>query len=99
MQSEKRWPWIKHLFADGAYDRRHLLDKAAYLDFVIEVVRRLDAEPGFKVLRRRWVVERSFGWMTRYRRLVRDYERRLDVSEAMIYLAMGSLLVRRISHP
>jgi putative transposase len=95
----KRWPWIKHLFADGAYDRRQLLDKAAYLDFVIEVVRRLDAEPGFKVLPRRWVVERSFGWLTRYRRLVRDYERRLDVSEAMIYLAMGSLLVRRVTHP
>ena len=95
----KRWPWIKHLFADGAYDRRQLLDKAAYLDFVIEVVRRLDVEPGFKVLPRRWVVERSFGWLTRYRRLVRDYERRLDVSEAMIYLAMGGLLVRRICHP
>jgi len=95
----KRWPWIKHLFADGAYDRRQLLDKAAYLDFVIEVVRRLDTEPGFKVLPRRWVVERSFGWLTRYRRLVRDYERRLDVSEAMIYLAMGGLLVRRICHP
>jgi|SRR6266566_96239 putative transposase len=95
----KRWPWVKHLFADGAYDRRQLLDKAAYLDFVIEVVRRLDAEPGFKVVPRRWVVERSFGWMTRYRRLVRDYERRLDVSEAMIFLAMGGLLVRRITHP
>jgi putative transposase len=95
----KRWPWMKHLFADGAYDRRQLLDKAAFLDFVIEVIRRLDAEPGFKVVPRRWVVERSFGWLTRYRRLVRDYERRLDVSEAMIYLAMGSLLVRRINHP
>jgi putative transposase len=43
------------------------------------------------------VVERSFGWLTRYRRLVRDYEGHLDVSEAM-YAAMGSLLVRRISH-
>jgi transposase len=76
-----------------------LLDKAAYLDFVIEVIRRLDSEPGFKVVPRRWVVERSFGWMTRVRRLVRDYERRLDVSEAMIFIAMGSLLIRRISHP
>jgi len=37
--------------------------------------------------------------MTRFRRLVRDYERRLDVSEAMIFIAMGSLLIRRISHP
>ncbi|WP_225764519.1 IS5 family transposase [Inquilinus sp. Marseille-Q2685] len=92
----KRWPWIKHLFADSAYDRGKLMDKAAYLDFVIEVVRRIDA--GFKVLPRRWVVERTFGWMTRWRRLVRDYEARIDVSEAMIHVAMGSLLLRRIAH-
>jgi transposase len=65
----KRWPWIKHLFADGAYDRRKLMDKAAFKDFVIEIVRRIDSEPGFKVLPRRWVVERTFGWMTRWRRL------------------------------
>lgn len=94
----KRWPWIKHLFADGAYDRTQLMDKAAFLDFVVEVVRRIDAEPGFKVVQRRWVVERTFGWMTRWRRLVRDYEKRIDVSEAMIHVAMGSLLLRRINH-
>jgi putative transposase len=94
----KRWPWLKHLFADGAYDRRQLLDKAAFLDFTIEVVKRIEGETGFHVLPRRLVVERSFGWLTRYRRLVRDYEKRLDVSEAMIYAAMGSLLVRRIAH-
>src|SRR6201991_1770197 len=81
----KRWPWVKHLFADGAYDRTRLLDKAAFLDFVVEAVRRTDTEPGFKVVPRRWVVERSFGWLTRYRRLVCNYEARLDVSEAMIY--------------
>jgi transposase len=80
----KRWPWLKHLFAEGAYDRSKLMDKAAFLDFAIEVVRRCDDQTGFKVLPRRWVVERTFGWMTRWRRLVRDYERRIDVSEAMI---------------
>lgn len=94
----KRWPWLKHLFADGAYDRTTLLDKAAFRDFILEIVRRTDGEPGFKVLPRRWVVERTFGWMTRWRRLVRDYETRLDVSEAMIHVAMGSLLLRRIAH-
>jgi transposase len=94
----KHWPWIKHFFADGAYDRRRLLDKAVFLDFVIEVIRRTDTDPGSKVIPRRWVVERSFGWLTRYRRLVRDHEARIDVSEAMIYAAMGTLLVRRIVH-
>jgi transposase len=94
----KRWPWLKHLFADGAYDRTKLMDKAAFLDFVIEIVRRSDVQAGFAVIPRRWVVERTFGWMIRWRRLVRDYEKRLDVSEAMILVAMGSLLLRRIAH-
>ena len=94
----KRWPWLKHLFADGAYDRTKLMDKAAFLDFVVEIVRRIDKEEGFKVVPRRWVVERTFGWMIRWRRLVRDYEQRIDVSEAMIHVAMGSILLRRISH-
>ena len=94
----ERWPWVKHLFADGAYDRRQMLDKAVFLDFVLEIVRRSDA-PGFQLLPRRWVVERTFGWMTRYRRLVRDYEARLDVSEAMIYAGMSASILRRITHP
>jgi len=94
----KRWPWLKHLFADGAYDRAKLMDKAAFLDFVVEIVRRMESQKGFEVLPRRWVVERTFGWMMRWRRLVRDYEQRIDVSEAMIHVAMGSLLLRRIAH-
>jgi transposase len=92
----RHWPWIKHLFADGAYDRRKLMDKAAFEDFVIEIVRRIEREPGFKVLPRRWVVERTFAWMMRWRRLVRDYERRIDVSKAMIHVALGSLLLSEL---
>src|SRR5690606_6470625 len=83
----KRWPWLKHLFADGGYDRKALMDKAAFLDFVVGIVRRMEGQEGFEVLPRRWVVERTFGWMTRWRRLVRDYEARLDISEAMIHVA------------
>lgn len=94
----KRWPWMKHLFADSACDRKKLMDKAAFLDFTVEVVRRTDTEPGFKVVPRRWVVERTFGWMTRWRRLVRDYETRIDVSGGTIQLAMASLLLRRVCH-
>lgn len=95
----KRWPWVKHLFADGAYDRTQLMDKAAFLDFTIEVIKRCDTAQGFQVLPRRWVVERTFGWMIRWRRLVRDYEQRIDVSEAMIHIAMASILIRRLAHP
>jgi transposase len=75
------------------------MDKASYLDFVVEVIRRSDQQQGFKVLPRRWVVERTFGWMIRWRRLVRDYERRIDVSQAMILVAMGGNLLRRNAHP
>ena len=89
---------MKHLFADGAYGRLQLMDKATCLDFVIEVIRRSDDQKGFQVLPRRWVVERTFGWMTRWRRLVRDYETRIDVSEAMILVAVGGLLLRRNAH-
>ena len=95
----KRWPWVKHFFADGAYDRLQLMDKAAFLEFVIDVIRRSDDQKGFEVLPRRWVVERTIGWMTRWRRLVRDYEARIDVSEGMIFIAMGANLLRRNAHP
>ena len=91
----KRSPWMKRLFADGAYDRRTLLDKAAFLDFVVEVVRRTDTDPGFKVIPRRWVVERSIGWLTRYRRLVgglRATPRRLRSHEWEICSSAGSLI-------
>jgi putative transposase len=89
----KRWPWLKHLFADSAYDRTKLMDKAAFLDFTIEIIKRSDTAQGFEVLPRRWVVERTFG-----RRLVRDCAERIDRSQAMIHVALGSILLRRIAH-
>ncbi len=95
----KRWPWLKHPFAEGAYDRTRLMDAATYQDFVLEIIRRSDKELGLKVLPERWVVERTFGWTTRWKRLIRDYEQRIDVSEAMIHVALGSLMLRNIVHP
>ena len=74
------------------------MDKAAFLDFVVEIVRRSDKQAELAMIPRRGVVERTFGWMIRWRRLVRDHEKRLDVSEAMIHVSMGSLLLRRIAH-
>ncbi|GLI91124.1 hypothetical protein LMG27198_01160 [Methylocystis echinoides] len=69
------------------------MDKANYLDFVLEIIRRRDNQKGFEVLPRRWVAERAFCRMIRWRRLVRDYKRRMDLSTALIYVAMGSLLI------
>ncbi len=96
----KRWPWLQRFFADGACERIALMDKAQMHGFVVEIVKRpQDAEPGFHVLPRRRVVERSIGWMTRWRRLVRDCETRIDVSKAMIDVGIGSVILRRIAHP
>jgi hypothetical protein len=49
------------------------------------------------VLRRRWIIERTFGWLMRYRRLTRDYERRTDHAEAMIYWATVIIMTRRLA--
>jgi len=95
----KRWPCVKHLFADGAYDRLQLMDKAIFLDFTVEVIRRSDTAKGLEILPHRWVVKRTFGCMICWRRLVKDYEQRIDVAEAMIHIVMGSLILRRNSHP
>ena len=59
-------------------------------------MRKLENQHTFIPLPRRWVIERSFGWMMHWRRLVRDYEERMDVSSEMIYVAMGSLLLKRL---
>lgn len=63
----------------------------------LEIVRRCDQTKGFKVLPKRWIVERTFGWLYKSRRLVRDYEVRLDHSEAMVRLCMIRLMVRRLA--
>jgi putative transposase len=63
----------------------------------LEIVRRCDSVKGFKVLPKRWIVERTFGWLFKSRRLCRDYEVRLDHSEAMIRICMIRLMVRRLA--
>jgi putative transposase len=63
----------------------------------LEVVRRDPASTGFAVQPRRWVVERTFAWLGRYRRLAKDYERTVQTAEAMITLAMTRLMLRRLA--
>lgn len=78
---------------------RRLMDAATYHDFILKIIRHADEEPGFKVLPRRLGPRRIFVWMARWKRLVCDYEQRIDVSDAMIHVALGSLMLRRIVHP
>ncbi|MDN2578950.1 IS5 family transposase [Aquibium sp. ELW1220] len=88
----KRWPWVKHLFADSAHERLKLMDKAAYLEFVVEVIRRSADDRDNEILSRRWGVECSFRWMIPWRRLVRDYEKRIDVSQTVTLATMYGIL-------
>jgi transposase len=88
---------LSRIWADGGY-RGPLQDWAVQrLGLVLDVVRRSDDVSGFEVLPRRWVVERSFAWCLRSRRLVRDYERRTDTSEAVIRWSMTMLMSRRLA--
>jgi len=87
---------IKHIWADGGYGGA-LLDWAQRLwRCTIEIVKRSELHT-FKVLPRRWVVERTFGWLGRYRRLNRDYERQAKTGETMVYLAMIRLMLARLA--
>ena len=63
----------------------------------LEIVRRCDQTKGFKILPKRWIVERTFGWLYKSRRLCRDYEVRLDHSEAMIRICMIRLMLKRLA--
>jgi transposase len=88
---------LKIMWADSGYDGAPLARYAkAAAAITVEVVKRT-APHSFQVLRRRWVIERTFGWLMRYRRLVRDYERRADHAEAMIYWATVMIMTRRLA--
>jgi transposase len=88
---------LKIMWADSGYDGAPLARYAkAAAAITIEVVKRT-APHSFQVLRRRWVVERTFGWLMRYRRLTRDYERTTTNSEAMIYWATVLIMTRRLA--
>ncbi|PZR96621.1 MAG: hypothetical protein DLM69_10775 [Candidatus Chloroheliales bacterium] len=70
---------------------------AGYCGWLLQIVKRNDELKGFKLLPRRWVVERTFGWLGRYRRLNKDYEQLTSSSEAMVYLGMIRLMLRRLN--
>ena len=84
------------IWADGGYAGKLIAWVKRYCKLTLEIVKRSDDMTGFHVLSRRWVVERTFGWFNRYRRLSKDYEYCTDTSETMIYLAMTHIMVRRL---
>jgi putative transposase len=93
--SQKTRRRVKHIWADGGYAGALLAHARRLWHCTIEIVKRCDLHT-FKVLPRRWVVERTFGWLGRYRRLNRDYERQAKTGETMVYLAMIRLMLARL---
>ena len=90
---------LKKLWADSIYKCCGLVDWVQEtLRFVLEIVEREPGQQGFVVLPRRWVVERTFAWLGRYRRLSKDYERCTKSSEGMVYIASIHTMMKRIAH-
>jgi putative transposase len=87
---------FKKLWADGGYSGKAFARIAKRLGRDIEIVKRSDDMKGFVILPKRWIVERTFGWLGRYRRLSKDYETKPQSSIAMIQLAMINLMLHRI---
>jgi transposase len=89
-------PRLKKIWADAAYRGQELADWCqAQGGWELEVVERTPGVRGFAVLPKRWIVERSFGWLSRNRRLSKDYERKVQTSETLIEVAMIRLLIAR----
>ena len=91
--------WLKAVFADGIYDRLVVLLACLLLGLTLVIVRRSAGVSGFVVVPRRWVVERTLGWLGRWRRLSKDYEELPEVSEVMITLAAIRLMLQRLAPP
>lgn len=88
---------LKHFWTDGAYTGETLQELATEYGWTLEIVKPPPDQKGFQVLPRRWVVERTFAWLSNFRRLAKNYERKSAVAEAFIYLSMCHLLVARLT--
>lgn len=90
--------WLKRVWADAAYAGPKLGDWVKGLfRWVLDIVTRGDDQLGFQVQPKRWIVERTFGWLNRARRLSKDYERLPETEEAWIYATMTRLMLRRLA--
>ena len=93
-----RFPRLERIWADGAYAGKLVLWARNVGGWTLELVRRPANQNTFEVIPRRWVVERTFAWLGRYRRLSKDYEELPQTTEAWVYAAMTGLMLRRLAH-
>ena len=90
---------LELIWADGGYRGELIAWVEETLGWKLEIVEKPKDQNGFQVLPKRWIVERTFAWLVRQRRLARDYERLPETSESFIYVAMIRLMLRRLSTP
>ena len=96
-KAQGRFPRLKKIYADAIYAYKHLpLCVLIIYGWAVEIVKHAKKPKVFKVLPKRWIVERTFAWLGRNRRLSKDYERSSRVSETWVYLAMTGLMLRRL---
>jgi len=95
------YPFLKKLFADGGYQRPDFQKALAKIlpQLETEIVKRSDRTKGFVVLPRRWVVERTFAWLNRCRRLAKDWENLNRNALAFLRLASIRLMLRKLCNP
>ena len=92
------FPWLRHVFADGGYAGPKLTEALAKPGtWTLEIIKRSDTAEGFVLLPRRWVVERTFAWFGRNRRLAKDFEKTIESAEAWLLIASIQLLTQRIA--
>ena len=92
------FPWLHHVFADGGSAGDKLKDALKQIgDWTIEIIKRSDAAKGFVLLPRRWVVERTFAWLNRNRRLAKDFEASVESAVTWLYIASVKLMSRRLA--
>ena len=92
-----RFPRLQVIWADGAYSGKLVAWAKTVGGWTLELVRRPAQQHTFQVLPRRWVVERTFGWLNLQRRLSKDYEALCQTTEAWIYIAMTGLILSRLA--
>ena len=96
-----RYPFLRKLYADGGYQgpqfRRAMKRIMAQID--VQIVKRSDTAKGFVVLPKRWVVERTFAWLNRCRRLAKDWECLNRVARGFVQLASIRLMLRKLCNP
>lgn len=99
----KRFPWLRHVFADGGYAGDKLKQALGDIgEWTIEIVKRSDKAQGFEVIPRRWVVERTLAWLNRNRRLAKDFENTIASATAWLFIGSVVLFTRRLArarHP